>query len=236
MSKRYQILTILTLAAISIASAQKDEELALKLIEFEEPYLNASRNLAINGEVTMRMAVLIDEEGNIFDWMPTHTSDRMLIPAMKNVINKWKFEPVLDEEGEPSWLYATISFKLIMTGQLVNLTMMEAAQSKFPHLLDDDFDLVIPFSRLDSIPRPVYMEELTVYEGMLDAPHTEFIFYEFFIDEEGNVRMPVLRNSDASYDVLAVIYESLMKWKFEPPTRNGRPVVTRVIQPFKLPR
>ena len=103
-------------------------------------------------------------------------------------------------------------------------------------MLDDDFDLVVPFSQLDSIPRPVYMEEFALHTGLLDQPYTEFIYYEFFIDEEGNVRMPVLRNSDASYDVLAVIYDSLLKWKFEPPTRNGRPVITRVIQPFRLPQ
>lgn len=57
----------------------------------------------------------------------------------------------------------------------------------------------------------------------------------FYIDEQGAVRMPyVLGQPNLELADLAV--EAVRQWKFEPPTRQGRPVLVHAQQLFRFNR
>jgi TonB family protein len=57
------------------------------------------------------------------------------------------------------------------------------------------------------------------------------VILDFFIDEQGKVRMPALEKTDheAFVDAAAA---ALMEWQFAPPTRNGKPVIVQARQVF----
>jgi len=71
---------------------------------------------------------------------------------------------------------------------------------------------------------------------MLNGRDDQKAVFEFYIDESGNVRIPMLREAEASDDIeeelLVIVQDALMKWKFRPPKKNGKPVVVRVAQPI----
>ena len=59
--------------------------------------------------------------------------------------------------------------------------------------------------------------------------------YNFFIDQEGRVRIPWLDEQEFQHideEILDATYDALMQWEFTPPTVNGKKVVTQVSQPF----
>ena len=58
------------------------------------------------------------------------------------------------------------------------------------------------------------------------------IVIEFFIDEAGNVRLPVVTDIDGPIELAKSAYLAITSWKFEPPMIYGKPVATRARQPF----
>jgi TonB family protein len=74
-------------------------------------------------------------------------------------------------------------------------------------------------------PLPVYPPDIAK-EGAGDK-----VIAEFFIDEDGAVQLPHI--AEAKNDELAwVALTALSRWRFEPPLRQGRPVVTRIRLPM----
>ena len=61
------------------------------------------------------------------------------------------------------------------------------------------------------------------------------VVLDFYIDEQGRPRMPVVTHSDDDALNLAAV-EALSHWRFVPPTRNGVPVMVRAKQSFRFYR
>jgi TonB family protein len=59
---------------------------------------------------------------------------------------------------------------------------------------------------------------------------------QFYIDQEGKVRMPVLADVDCDLELAAAAYDAVRTWSFEPPTVKGRPVIVTARQKFVFPR
>jgi TonB family protein len=56
---------------------------------------------------------------------------------------------------------------------------------------------------------------------------------DFYITEEGVVRLPSVSPYDDS-QLTALAIEALRQWKFEPPTRNGKPILVKASQVFNF--
>jgi TonB family protein len=56
---------------------------------------------------------------------------------------------------------------------------------------------------------------------------------DFYIDETGVVRMPAVSPRD-NIELTALSLEALRQWRFEPPTRNGKPVLVKASQVFSF--
>jgi TonB family protein len=54
---------------------------------------------------------------------------------------------------------------------------------------------------------------------------------EFLIDEKGNVALPRIISSDAPEFGYAAV-QAVSTWQFDPPTANGKAVITRARVPF----
>jgi len=83
--------------------------------------------------------------------------------------------------------------------------------------------------------RDVLLLEATPGELLKGETNQQAVF-ELFIDENGNVRMPTLRDNERSERIdeqlLVIAQDALLQWKFEPPRRRGKPVVVSVAQPI----
>jgi hypothetical protein len=227
MNTKTKILILaLAVSAASAAYAQQEKI----LLRYVEPAVVNSTYLDINGEASIDIAVLINDEGYVDDWITLRTNDRVLISAINNVIEKWRFVPAT-MDGEPSWSYRELIFHFEKRGSVITMTTMESVMSFFK-LLNDDHILVVPFRELDRIPAPVVMDKPVLHTSMLENHRGKTVKFEFFIDDKGKVRMPIVKESDAGNQVTAILLESLLKWEFEPPVKNGRRVATKAVIPF----
>ena len=62
-------------------------------------------------------------------------------------------------------------------------------------------------------------------------PEDMEVVLDFYVDKSGVPRMPVIRTADKP-ELAQLAIETLMKWRFVPPTRDGDPVITRATQRF----
>lgn len=209
-------------------------EKTLVFEKFVKPWVLDSLYLNVNGVATIHGAFLFNDEGYVDDWVPIRTNDMKLIQSINNVVNDWKIEPA-ELDGQPSWSYIEFEIRFVSEGTVVSLTPLEAVVS-FTKSMRDDFDLVVPFRELDAIPKPIKMETPRMSPQLIKGSSGETVTFEFFIDQHGKVRIPIVKEEFNTEELAAAIMlESLLKWEFEPPTRNGRPVITRAMIPFRIP-
>jgi TonB family protein len=83
---------------------------------------------------------------------------------------------------------------------------------------------------LDHIPTPV--EVVAPVAKLEGAPRS--VTVEFYIDEQGRVRMPAVDREAADDTLAAAAVAAVEKWRFEPPVRKGRPVLVFAEQPFNF--
>jgi len=86
---------------------------------------------------------------------------------------------------------------------------------------------------LDKIPTPVYTVSPAYPRELADKGVKGKVVINFFIDETGAARMP----SGSVHDddrLSALALAALRQWKFEPPTKNGKPVLVAAQQIFNF--
>jgi TonB family protein len=82
---------------------------------------------------------------------------------------------------------------------------------------------------LDRIPTPLHV----VAPAASLRPDAGEVKVEFYIDEQGKVRIPVAREtSDAAFANAAV--DAVSQWQFEPPTSKGKAVLVHAVQIFTI--
>lgn len=221
---------ILGFSSFCLFAEEESEEIIVE--KFVEPFVENVYFLKINGHATLDIAVLIDHEGKVDDWVPIRTNDMGLVRAVDQVIDDWEFRPTL-RDGDPVWTYGEISLRFEQTGGIVDLSISDSVLS-FYNLMRDDIQIVVPFSELDRIPKPVKMEMPGVHRSLIEIGTTQSIRIEFFIDQEGKVRLPIIRELEGRVEVAGIVLENVMKWEFEPPMKYGKEVITRAVVPVKV--
>jgi TonB family protein len=195
---------------------------------FPEELIPLYRN---GGHVRLEVSVGVD--GKVGEWLVTaHTHQRFADSAVE-ALKELTFEPAR-WQGEPVPVCITLNFDFEVKGVVISLSPTEAITTQFSTMLNQrDAYTTCTLRELDRIPvprkavAPVYPKELA------DLGNQGEISVEFFIDEHGNVRMPyVLGRPNIALANLAV--DAVRQWTFEPPTRQGQPVLVHVRQLFRF--
>lgn len=90
---------------------------------------------------------------------------------------------------------------------------------------------------LDQLPELIHVVEPSPSHPELIGKEDVYILFKFFINAEGNVRIPTAELKDGkSVDgqILDAVHHALIQRKFTPPILDGKPVVTRAAQPFRF--
>ncbi|RME68530.1 MAG: TonB family protein [Verrucomicrobia bacterium] len=181
-------------------------------------------------EGVVRVLISVDEKGVLTDWLVLAYTNKALADEAVAAIEKWKFEPML-VRGQPVPCQSELVFNFQAKGVVVSLNVTDvlAATLKLRGLYYEYEPC--RFSELDRIPKPV-LTEAPAYPVELERKGVRgSVTVEFYIDEQGVVRMPAVTKAD-HIELGALAVDAVRNWRFEPPTRNGRPVLTRVRQRF----
>ena len=180
------------------------------------------------GEV--RIVVSVDSAGKLAEWLVVGYTHPYLVDTVVEAVKHWEFEAPR-WRGEPVSIQREFKITFENHGTVVSMDVshiMEAlAAQRFPQQF-----VFRPstLKELDRIPTPLVTAK-PAYAPRVGAPAGADATVEFFIDQTGAVRMPsVVAADDPELGANAV--EAVRAWKFEPPTRGGRPVLVRVQQTF----
>jgi protein TonB len=136
--------------------------------------------------------------------------------------------------GEPVGTTTEILFQFETKGVVVTTGISDFIEGRVAQILGTRFVYQpCTLAELDRIPAPIVTVK-PQYPAELAAKGVKGdVTVEFYIDEAGMIRVPAVSvNDDSRLCALAVA--ALRQWKFEPPTRNGHPVLVKASQVFKF--
>ncbi len=180
-----------------------------------------------------RILINVDHRGVLTDQLVVAYTNKAFANATLDVLERWKFEPML-LRGEPTPCQVELRVRFAATGVVVSLD----SSNTINRLLDRPDEFVYEpcaLRDLDRIPTPVLAPAPAFPQTLLDGGVYGSVVVEFYIDELGTVRMPAVMAADhVELGFLAI--EAVRDWRFEAPTRNGRPVLAKIRQAFNFRR
>lgn len=181
------------------------------------------------GEVVI--ALRVDELGGLEDYLIVGYTLPQFAESVERAMKRWSFKPAM-RDGEP----ITSSFKVRVVfeaqGAVVTQTVMDAASFLWLRFEYRNMSYrVHQLSELDAIPEPLHVVAPSFPEGLVPPGVRKAVKVEFFIDEQGHVRLPAVEPGvDLELGFRAL--EAVGEWKFAPPMSKGRPVLVRAVQEF----
>jgi TonB family protein len=198
-----------------------------------EPQLPAV--LMMNGlrDGRVVLAIDVDAEGKLTDWLVLGASHRELIRPCVEALQKWDFRPAR-YAGLPVLAQLQLTIDLSQKGAVISRTAVDSVTDWLEKLGGRRHDYqVCPGGEIDRPPvalttvAPRYPAE-AAKKGVRGR-----VKVHFYIDEQGAVRMPAVPADTHPYLSWEAI-KALREWKFEPPTRRGQPVLVAAAQEFNF--
>lgn len=177
------------------------------------------------------LALSVDAEGRLQDVLVTGYTRREFADEAAEALRRWHYKPA-KVHGETVPVVREIHFTFTRTGVVVDnisgLDMLAREVDRFNR--NQPAYRARTLKELDHIPVPITVVQPSYPETVAEGK-TVAVTVEFYIDETGAVRLPAVlerTSSELAYRAL----EAVRAWKFEPPVRNGKPVLVLTRQEF----
>jgi len=238
---KFRALLIVTLAAALLGSVTIEKTWARE--KKWKPTIKMTKlpvfpTSLINSDVTkgrVRVAIALSEDGSLIDWLAIKATHAEMAKAVGHVIEGWDFEGLrsLNEPRGEAYLL-DVDFES-GGGAFATSSTLELSDHIFGSEEIPGFEGIklATLSELDALPLPIHTEHPPVPPELKGYDRQEVVF-EFYIDTDGMVHIPLLKSTETKLDerILLASQNALWKWRFFPPTSNGRPVVVKVSQPL----
>ncbi len=222
-----------TLPSTQVAAQKFGPAVRESNVSLPNPERMVSRGIL---EGVVKVQVEINEKGAVNDWLVLAVTDDAFVEPLSRTIMGWRFRPATrDGVAVPSGLLCELRFS---KGDVVSLTIGEMVGAYMNQIGSRGTLLqsrVAQFSDLDAIPRPINIAQPPLPDLPPERQGGDMVV-QFYIDQEGKVRMPVLADVDCDLELAAAAYDAVRTWSFEPPTVKGRPVIVTARQKFVFPR
>ena len=188
-----------------------------------------------SGEATV--AVQIDADGALTDYLVTTYSHPAFAASAVAAMKKWRYQPAMIR-GMPLAAKADLTFSFESEGvAVVDMTVLTVSELMHFRVAPNSMAFTArTLSELDRIPTPVKIVKPVYPEKLARTSHGGRVTVEFYIDEEGHVRLPSVdrQTIEANEELAAMAVTAVEQWKFEPPMMNGRPVLALAQQDFNF--
>lgn len=179
------------------------------------------------------VVVSVDADGHLSDTLVVGYTKKAFADAAVEALKRWTYEPAR-VHGVPraSCAYVLFTFKNdigVMIQALPGMTDANVARS----FTNDRYSYkACQLRDLDRIPIPAQVVPPNPPKRNLSTKRT--VTVEFYIDDEGRVRMPAVDRAEADDAYAAAAVRAVEQWRFEPPLRKGRPVLVLARQDFSF--
>lgn len=223
----------LSVPALAQLPSLQPDRVSLKIIQTGEAAFPLSLRLSSVLEGEAWVAINIDIEGKLVDYLVTGYSRKEFADSAVEALKRWEYKPArLNGESWPS--IQEIHFSFSRTGVVVDMLGFEALGARLDELIQGMYVYrTYALRELDRIPTPIEVvspisPKLTAQQG----PRS--VTVEFYISEDGRVRLPAVKRHEADDIYAASAMAAVKQWRFEPPLHKGRPVLVLARQQFNF--
>ncbi len=206
---------------------------SLQIIQTEVPSFPLALNdsSVMNGDATV--AIRVDKDGQLTDCLVTGYSRKEFADTAVAALKAWRFDPSR-VNGVPWPSVQEVHFNFSRTGVVVSVTEFEFLMNRVDEIARDRYAYRARTLReLDRIPTPVHVVS-PVSPALINGEKKRTVVVDFYIDEEGKVRMPSVSRADVGSACAASAVDAVKQWRFEPPLYQGRPTLVFVRQEFNF--
>jgi TonB family protein len=205
---------------------------SLKIIQTVEPIFptTLTQKAVTTGEA--RVAINTDADGKLTDWLVVGYSRRELADAFVVALKEWKFEPArLRGVAVGTTIEIFVYFEA--KGVVVSTTAIDQLEGYLGFAEGRFAYRPRSLRELDRIPTPLVVVKPLYTEELAKKGVRGRVTVDFYITEDGTVRLPSVSPYDDS-QLTALAIDALRQWKFEPPTHNGNPTLVKATQVFSF--
>lgn len=179
----------------------------------------------------VRLVVSIDAEGRLVDCLVVAYTNKAFVASAVNAVKEWKYEPA-KVRGRPRASRADLNFDF--KADLV--VAVQNAEFNFLHDMLGTLNAFEPsqLKDLDHIPVPIHVVTPVIPDGVLAQGEMRNVTVDFYIDQEGKVRVPSVARDLVDDHLAAIAVEAVEQWRFEPPMRKGSAVLVLARQDFRF--
>jgi len=179
-----------------------------------------------SGEV--RAVISVDDEGKLTDSLVIGYTNEGFVDAAVAALHRWTYSPAT-VSGRRRPARAEVLFTFRDKGVIVqNLPGAFERHRVFSGQEDRYVYRPRQLSELDGMFYPV--EVVSPAVKAVRSQHS--VSVEFYIDEEGKVRMPAVAREFSEDTYAAASVAAVERWRFEPPRCKGKPVLVYAQQTF----
>lgn len=183
-------------------------------------------NAIYTGEVSV--VISVDEKGVLTDCLVTGYTDHTFADAAVTALKRWIYQPAR-VKGRARASRADVLFLFKDQGVIVQNFPGALEQRAWSGYAQGRYVYQpCKLRELDRIPTPVHVVRPSIKPG--DGQHS--VTVEFYIDEDGKVRMPAVARESADDAYAAAAVSAVEQWRFESPLRRGKPVLVYAQQEF----
>jgi TonB family protein len=230
------ILSFVVISAVGLSfqvlgAPEPDADKPLQIIQTRHPIYPASLNRIGITNGFAAIAFSVDAEGKLVDYLPIAYTHEEFFRSSVAALTRWQFEPAR-AAGQPRAVVSQMTFNYESSGNVVEMTVGDDIHAQYNRMRPTvEVFRVSKLNELDQIPVPVNIVRPGYPEAFLGSDLEGAATIEFYIDESGDVRLPVVIDQSASEFAGAAI-QAVRQWKFEPPMKDGKPVSAIAKQRF----
>lgn len=209
---------------------------SLQIEQTTEPRFPGSLAFSPISHGQASVIINVDADGKLADLLVSGYSHKAFADEAVASLKRWRYTPA-QEHGKPVGTRQELRFDFSATGRVVSLMPMDTMEALFDHTAIGKkfFKRVCLPHELDQPIVPTTSAS-PGHPGLVagSSPQSASVLVDFYVDEYGQPRMPVVINSPDRTFALAAV-NALNQWRFSLPTRSGQPVAVRVRQEFIFP-
>ena len=176
---------------------------------------------------------MVDDAGNSYDFILLEATHPLFGAKALEALRKWKVTPpIIDGQPCPTRHLITVEFaqqEPVIFDRPIGETDGRDERSQNRSF----YYRVCGLGDLDQLPRRIETIVPVLPEDVSADAASGTVRMLFFIDKDGRVRAPEVLFS--SSDVIAdAAIAAVSDWRFEPPLKNGNPVVVEAVQTIRF--
>ena len=218
-------------AAPSLMKGEENDDAGLNIIQTVSAEFPNGVLLKGLHSGKVRIVVSVDAEGRLVDHLVVAYTNEAFVASAVRAVKAWTYEPArVGGRARASRADLLFVFKadLIVTVQNADYNFL---QRIFGEMYQFEPSLL---RNLDHIPVPIHVVTPSIPDGALAVDEVRVVTVEFYIDQEGKVRVPSVPRDQVDDRLAAVAVDAVEQWRFEPPLRKGQPVLVLAQQDFRF--